>query len=118
MALEWETPKGKYSIKKPEDQAPMGSGEEWKGQDRRRADLQLVKLEERLMNLINEKHQDHQRFETDIRKLDLDLESMRAQTHDWMQKLMNRQPPWVISVMTTGGTVIGAMAMWILTHSR
>lgn len=60
-------------------------------------------------NLIQQNSEMHQR-------LDEDMTQLRNQTHDWMQAMLNRLPVWAVSVLTAGGTALGAMAMWILTH--
>ncbi len=41
-----------------------------------------------------------------------DKESM----HNVETAMLTRVPAWVLGVMTTGGTIIGGLAMYILTH--
>ena len=91
-----------------------GNGNE---KERRKQDVMVNVLGERIHNLVIENQESRRRYDDALKALDLDLNAMRQQTHDWMQRLNNRLPPWVVLVLSGAGTAIGAMAMWILTHA-
>ena len=71
--------------------------------------MRLGILEERLSNLIESNLETHE-------ELHSDMTSLRTQTHDWMQKVLDRLPSWAVAVMSLGATALGGMAMWIITH--
>ena len=73
--------------------------------------VELKVLTERLTNFIEESSSDR-------RQIRQEIESMRKQTHDWMQAMLNRLPPWAIAIGSVMTTTMGAMAMWILTHIK
>lgn len=87
------------------------------GNERRKNDVLLNVLGERVHNIIMERQAECRRYDDALKALDLDMTAMRQQTHDWMQRLNNRLPPMVAWILGAAGTAIGAMAMWILTHA-
>lgn len=88
-----------------EDRGPLYGGER-----RRARDVQLEVLDERLNNLMDDNLVAHQ-------VLTEDLKQLRSQTHDWMQAMLNRLPPWAVWVGMLSATAMGAMVMFIITHS-
>src|SRR5215472_14798592 len=92
-----------------------GNDENGNGKERRKQDVLLNVLGERIHNIIMDRQNETRRYDDALKALNLDLTSMRQQTHDWMQKFMNRVQPWVVLGFTTAGTAIGAMLMWIIT---
>jgi hypothetical protein len=64
--------------------------------------------------------------EHDIRELkdgvDGHLDELREEVqkgyHDLSKQLLQRVPAWVMTMMMTGASIIGAMAMWILDHLK
>jgi len=103
-----------YRKGKGENDDDNGNGN---GKERRKENVLLNVLAERVHNIIMERQAECRRYDDALKALDLDLTAMRQQTHDWMQRLNNRLPPWVVLVLSGAGTAIGAMAMWILTHA-
>ena len=56
--------------------------------------------------------------EADRADLRIQVNALRQQTHDWMQAMLNRLPPWAVAVGSAMWTLLGAMAMWILQHLK
>jgi len=94
-----------------------GNDENGNGKERRKQDVLLSVLGERVHNIVIDNQEYRRRYDDALKALDLDLTSMRQQTHDWMQKIVNRPPAWAVWVMTSGATALGAMLMWIITHA-
>jgi hypothetical protein len=76
--------------------------------DREYVDLRV--LEERLTNFIEETL----KYNHEMRE---EIKTIRAQTHDWMQTILNRLPPWASAIAAFLVAACGAMISFILTHS-
>lgn len=76
--------------------------------DAEHPDIQLARIEERLLNLTRE----HHNFSTQIRS---EMLQFREQTHEWLQSMVDKLPMWAIIVGGAMCTTIGSMAMYILT---
>jgi len=92
------------------------NGDDNNGKERRKQDVLLNVLGERVHNIVIDNQETRRRYDDALKALDLDLASMRQQTHDWMQKIVNRPPAWSVWLMTSAGTIIGALVMFILAH--
>jgi hypothetical protein len=68
-------------------------------------------LNERVKNFMDQS-------ESDRADLRVQVNTLRNQTHDWMQAMLNRLPPWAVAVGSAMWTVLGAMSMWILQHLK
>lgn len=55
---------------------------------------------------------------TQMEQMDEDIKALRTQTHDWMQAMLNRLPPWAVAIGSGMWTLLGAMAMWIFSHLK
>lgn len=71
--------------------------------------IELSVLRERLDNFIEESTAQHIRIQNEI-------QDMRKQTHDWMQAMLNRLPPWAMAIGSLLTTLVGAMATLLFTH--
>lgn len=72
-------------------------------------DADVHVLQERVTNYIRESAADREALHEEIGAL-------RQQTHDWMQAMLNRLPPWAVAVGSAMWMALGAMAMWIINH--
>ena len=72
-------------------------------------DVQLARIEERLLNLTRE----HEQFRA---QMHTEMIQFRKQTHEWMQQMVDKLPTWAVVVGGLMSTSIGAMAMWIITN--
>lgn len=71
--------------------------------------LELGIINERLNNFMREAIADRAMLHGEI-------DALRQQTHDWMQAMLNRLPPWAVAVGSAMWMAVGAMAMWIINH--
>lgn len=53
----------------------------------------------------------------DIQAKNIDMFNHFTERYEAMQKdAMNKFPPWLTAIMTLGGTLLGALVVWALTH--
>src|SRR5215469_5698490 len=93
------------------------------GKERRRQDIMVNVLGERIHNIITERQAECRRYDDALKALDLDLASMRQQTHDWMgrmndaiDKIPERWPERAAWALAGAGTIIGGLVGFIATH--
>lgn len=77
----------------------------------------LEVIRERLANFIRDSLSDRHEVWKEINSLrNEDIANLRTQTHDWMQAMLNRLPPWAVWLGMLMASGLGAETMWIITH--
>lgn len=79
----------------------------------------IRELKEGIDGHLNEVREEIQKGYHDLSKQLSDHEKKDdTNMHTIQAQLMQRVPSWVMTVMMTGASIIGAMAMWILDHLK